>query len=177
MQKGATALAVLLMAAVVIGCAGKTVVWRAAPATVSARAADAEVTMAPLRQGNPFYTAFRLTIVNNGSTAVSVDWNGSEYRINDRPGGALWFNGITAQAIKEKSIPVDTVAPGDSLSRVVAPLQLIAIAPLKTNTRDASSFSAGQLPAGNNGVRLVLIRGNAAHTVFLPVTITADANQ
>jgi hypothetical protein len=173
----AAAAIIVVMASAVIGCAGKPVTWRAAPATVNASVADAQVTLAPLRQGNPFYSAFRLTVFNNGKTALDVDWNGSEYQINDMAGGALWFDGITAQAIREKSVPADTVAPGDTLSRVVAPIQLIAIAPLKASTRKTPAFSAGQLPAGKNSIRLVLIRGNKAHRVVLPVTITADETQ
>lgn len=177
MRKYAAFAAAAIMAVAAIGCAGKPVTWRAAPESVSARGVDTDIVMAPLRQDNPFYTAFRLTITNTGSTAVAVDWNRSGYLINDRAGGRLWFKGVTAQAIKEKSVPADTVAPGDTVSRVVAPLQLVAITPLKQSTRQESSFSAGQLPAGKNSIRLMLLRSQTDYPVTLSVTITADDSQ
>ena len=177
MKASVAYVAAAVMVLVAAGCAGKPVIWRAAPSTVSASAADADIVMEPLRQDNPFYTAFRLMITNTGSTDVAVDWNRSGYLINDRAGGRLWFKGVTAQAIREKSVPADTVAPGDTVSRVVAPLQLVAITPLKQSTRQESSFSAGQLPAGKNSIRLTLIRSQTDYPVILSVTITTDDTQ
>lgn len=165
------------MIVVAAGCAGKPLTWRAAPERVSASGVDTDIVMEPLRQDSPFFTAFRLSITNTGPSAVSVDWNASGYLFNDKPAGGLWFKGLSAKAIKEKSIPTDTVAPGENLSRVLAPLQLIAITPLKQSTRQEPSFSAGQLPAGKNSIRLTLIRNDTAVPVTLSVTITAHDAQ
>lgn len=163
----------VVMAVASFGCAGQPVVWNALPASVTANAADTEFIVEPLRQGNAFYSAFRLTARNSGDASVAVDWNRSGYLFNDRPGGALWFDGITAEAIRDRAVPMDAIAPGATLSRVVAPLQFIAITPLKQSTRNQSAFSAGRLPAGRNGVRVVLVRGETASTVSLSVTISA----
>ncbi len=108
-----------------------------------------------------------------GDAPMRVDWNRSSYRFNVKPGGALWVNGITAEAIRDGKVPIDDIAPGDELSRVVAPLKFIAITFLKQSTRSQAAFSTGQLPAGKNSIRLALIRGETARSVSLPVTISA----
>ena len=165
--------AIVIMAAASFGCAGQPVVWNAFPTSAAANAADVDVTLDPLKQGNSFYSAFRLTVKNTGDAPMAVDWNRSGYLFNDKPGGALWFNGITAEAIRERKVPADDIAPGATLSRVVAPLQFLAISPLKQSTRNQAAFSAGQLPAGKNSIRLVLVRGETARPVSLSITISA----
>ena len=174
MRKSAVYATVVILAAVLFGCAGAPVHWRANPETLSARADGTDITLEAIKQGNAFYSAFRLTITNGSNTAVTVDWNTSEYRYNEKPGGIFWFEGITAEAIKDKTIPVDKVPPGGSISRVIAPLQLIAITPIKQSKRQTPSFSAGRLPAGKNDVFLRLFRDATPQTVTLSIVISVD---
>lgn len=170
-------LTIMLMAAWTVaaaGCAGTSVTWHAVPDSVNASIDGVALTMVPLRQGNPFYSAFRLTVTNSGHRPVAVDWNRCEYRLDDRPGGRLWFKGLSEDAIREGRMPVDKVLPGESLSRVVAPIRLVAITPIRDSTRNLPAFSPGRLPAGKNAIRVTLIPLAETEPVSLTVTLTAD---
>ena len=161
---------------VVWGCAGKQISWVSTPASETVQTSDYEATLAPVKQGNPFFTAFRLRIVNRSVSTMDIDWNRCRYLFNDNPGGGLWFKGVTPEDLKNRTIPLERIDAGGSVEKIVAPVKLIAIAPVKrtAGTRPAASFSAGQLPAGSNGVYLTVLVNGKPVTQSVAVMITAD---
>lgn len=158
------------------GCAGKPVTWVSTPAADTVQTPVYEATLEPVKQGNPFYSAFRLRVVNTGGSPLDIDWNRCRYLFNDNAGGGLWFKGITPEDLKNRTIPMDPVPPGRTVEKIVAPVKLMAIAPVRrtAGTRPLPSFSAGKLPAGSNGVYLMVLEGGNPVPTRITVMITAD---
>ena len=64
--------------------------------------------------------------------------------------------------VKDPDKRYETVAPGSTYTKEIAPVKLIAYAPAKysmNSSRDNATFSAGPIPPGQNGIRLWLIQG------------------
>lgn len=146
-------------------------VWTAGPESreVDNRWFNARVE--PRKGASAFYSFFLLTITNKSDSDLVVDWNDSRYLFNGSPRGMLVFEGIDPQQVKTATVPSETIAPGAVFSRVVMPLERIAWRPLKENTTDRRGITPGMLPAGENGIRLVVRRDDGRMTLPLSVRI------
>jgi hypothetical protein len=158
------------------GCAGKPVTWVSTPAAETVQTPAYEATLEPVTQGNPFYSAFRLRLVNTGKSPLVIDWNRCRYLFNNKSGGGLWFKGVAPEDLKNRTIPLGRIDAGSSLEKIVAPMKLMAIAPYQrtAGTKPEASFSAGQLPAGSNGIYLMVLEGGNPRPQQITVMITAD---
>jgi hypothetical protein len=159
------------------GCAAATgpAAWRSSPATQAVVRSGYRVEFTAVKEGKPFYSAFAITIKNTGPEPLTVDWQATRYVHNDKPAGRFMFAGLAPEAIKG-ALPVDTLAPGQRLAREIWPIKLVAVAPYRENSVKAGSsgFSRGVLPAGKNGIRLILRTAGKTAVETLGVVIISE---
>ena len=169
---------VALIALAVVGCGGVPSAyrgaWNAAPQWREVDNAICKVRISPQKGGKAYYTFFLLSIENKSGAELTVDWNDSRYMHDGRAQGVLVFEGVDPKAVKNGSIPLETVAPGGSLTRELMPVRLIAWTPIRDNTANTRAITPGMLPAGENGVRLSLRQANARVTIPLSVVLTHE---
>lgn len=146
-----------VLLAVLCGCAPVPVQrWYSEPARQSAANQDLKVTIEPIKEGQPYYSAFLLTIENKTGDHMQIDWNATRYLHQGKDLGVFIFEGVGADRIKE-NIPPDDIPPGSTFTRMIFPLRTIAFLPGEQKTKqDQLGFMAGVLPAGENGIRLVI---------------------
>ena len=148
--------------------------WTANPDHVESEQLLFTARLTPQKSEAPFYTSFLLMVANKSEMELTVDWNASKYLFNGRAQGALVFQGIDPEGVKTGSVPPDKVAAGQVFTRRVMPLRLIAWNPLKENSSKTPNIRPGMIPAGRNGIRLV-IRHAGGHTVIpMSVQISRD---
>jgi hypothetical protein len=157
----------LLMVIVAAACASITGGhdWQSRPTVQTEKGPLVDVRLEPLKNGKRFFVAFRLDITNHSAHQVSIDWNKTRYLHNGRTNGAFVFRGIDPAAIKA-AIPPDTIAPGATFSREIFPAHLVAFTPMREEVLDAKGqgLFPGPLPAGENGIRLIITK-NGEETV------------
>ena len=68
------------------------------------------------------------------------------------------FEGINPQNISKLTIPDDIVPAGKTFSKEIAPYRMLARAPLRIKERSEGedAIKPGPLPAGENGIFLVI---------------------
>jgi len=170
-----TALVLCLLAAVISGgCASVTgpAKWTAQPAAQGVIRPDYRIEFRPVKRGKPYFSAFAFSIQNTAHETIVVDWQATRYLHDGTVNGRFMFEGITADIIRNV-LPRDRVAPGGRLTREIWPIKLVAMAPYRDQnvTAGKSGFSPGVLPAGRNGIRLVLRNGAKTVTETLSVII------
>jgi len=141
------------------GCASvPEVVWTSDPSIQSVNTDKYSIRFEPIKESGNFFEFFRLTIVNKSNQNILLDWNNTLYLHQGRENGKFGFAGIDPQAVQEGTVPPDTITPGDTLSRNIVPLKLIAFAPLSArNMKDrGAGIGGGIIPAGKNGARLAM---------------------
>lgn len=94
-----------------------------------------QLTLEPKKEEFNYYAFFRLTVANTSNAPIEIDWNQTYYLINGKRAKGFIFKGVTAEQIKEGTIPNDTVQPGASLVRDIAALRLITWAPIGDKKR------------------------------------------
>ena len=133
-------------------------IWRSEPPLQSVENQAFVASLEPVHKGKSFYTWFRFTLSNKGEKTLAIDWNKSRYLHNGRMSGIFIFEGLDPKTIKLRTIPADRVMPGATFTRLIAPQQLVAFAPLRERNVLAreEGISPGLIPAGENGIMLVL---------------------
>ncbi len=166
-------LAVLLT--VLFGCAPVPVQrWHSEPSSQSASGQDLKVTIEPVKEGNPYYSAFLLTIENKTGDNMQIDWNATRYLHQGKDLGVFIFKGVGAENIKGNIAP-DNLAPGSTFTRLIFPLRTIAFLPGEQKTKqDQLGFMAGVLPAGENGILLVINHEGRPISQRLSVRLRAE---
>lgn len=166
-----------ILMAMVWGCAAHTgpKQWNSHPATQAVVRPGYAIELSAVREDKPFFTAFAITIKNSGSQPLKVDWQKSRYLHKDKPNGRFMFAGLTNEAIKQ-ALPADTIAPGGRLAKKIWPINLVTFAPYRDGTVGAgtSGFSRGVIPAGENGIRLVLQTAGKAAVESLSIAISSS---
>ena len=160
------------------GCSGvqnpSNAVWIAQPEVVEVDNGLLSVSIAPQKGEYPYYAFFLLTLTNKSKTDLIVDWNASHYLFNGRPQGVLVFEGIDPVAVKNATVPPETVGPGAAFSLEIMPLRLIAWSPIKEKTAGGRSIFPGMLPIGDNGIRLAVRHESGHITIPLSVRISRE---
>lgn len=144
-----------------LGCAHSTpVVYFSRPEVQKASTEAFDAQIETLKLDNPFYVAFRLTVVNKGSGPIEINWDKTHYLINGKDYGLFVFQGIDPESIK-KGIPNEAVAAGEKLSRDIMPLKTLAFrGKNEIHKAGQSNFYPGILPNGANTVLLVVAQGD-----------------
>jgi hypothetical protein len=146
---------VLMM--IVLGCI-PTKIWTSHPEIQSSGNAYYDIQFEPLKKDNNFFEFFLLTVSNKSDKDLEIDWNRTRYIYNGKLYGGFAFEGIRPEDIKNSTIPSTVIFKGSRFSKEIAPIKLIAFVPLidKRLGPDHSGISPGPLPAGENGIFLVV---------------------
>ena len=144
------------------------------------RAANAifDVRIEPVKQGNPFYVAFQLTLTNKSAQPIAIDWNRSRYFSDGQDLGVFVFKGIDPESVKD-GIPEEIVAPGETLDKRISPYRTLAFRYGKDFVQaDQHRIYAGILPDGDNTVLLSVEQGGHVYEERLTVQLlTRDMAQ
>jgi len=152
-----TALSVIVLLFVASGCT-KTRVWTSTPQVSELGSSYCKVLFEPLTKEHTFYVLFRLEVANKTKKDLRIDWNKTRYLLNGRSHGGFVFEGIDPQNISKLTIPDDIVPAGEKFSKEIAPYTMLARAPLRIKERSEGeeAIKPGPLPAGENGILLVI---------------------
>ncbi|MDD5204284.1 MAG: hypothetical protein PHS17_02630 [Desulfobacterales bacterium] len=149
-------ISLIALACFAVSCAPARV-WESKPAVQEAVNKQFSVSLEPLREGETYFSVFRITVKNNTDADLEIDWNKTRYIHNGRTISGFAFQGIEPSDLKDGTIPSDTVSSGGSFRKDIAPTNLIAFKPLRDHTPEAhSGISAGMIPQGENSVLLVM---------------------
>lgn len=166
---------VLLIGLVLTSCGGPPNplkgTWIATPRYREADNSLCRVRITPQKGDKPYYAFFVLTLLNKSETELSIDWNKSRYVHDGRPQGMLVFEGIDPQAVKNQTVPEESVSPGDRLARNLMPMRLIAWSSIKEKTTNARAINPGMLPAGENGILLYLRQADGS-PITIPLSVS-----
>jgi hypothetical protein len=146
-------------------------IWISSPATQTADNPHYEAKIEPLKNGNKFFVSFRLVVINRTDKNMAVDWNKTQYLYNGRTHGVFVFDGIRPEDIKNLTIPMDTIASGQTFSKIISPFKLLARAPIKDRYTDKPVISPGIMPIGKNGIYLVVRQNGNEITEKMSVNI------
>jgi len=152
-----TALSVMVLLFVASGCT-KTRVWESTPQVSELGSSYYKVLFEPLTKDHTFYVLFRLEVANKTNKDLRIDWNKTKYLLNGRSHGVFVFEGIDPQNISKLTIPDDIIPAGEKFSKEIAPYTMLARAPLRIKERSEGeeAIKPGPLPAGENGILLVI---------------------
>jgi len=131
--------------------------WASIPPVQTGENHSLDVRFEPLKRDKRFFVSFRLDITNKSAQQLTIDWNKTKYLHNGSANGVFVFAGIDPATIKH-TIPPDTIAPGATFSREIFPVHLVAFTPLRGEVLDKNGkgLFPGPIPAGKNGIRLVV---------------------
>ncbi len=142
-------------------------IWLSTPQVQTMQSMSYTARLEPLKEGTDFFNWFRLTIVNKSEHNLEIDWNRSKYTFKGKDEGPFVFSGVNPDSVKNATIPGDVIPPGGTLARDIVPFKLIAFTPLREQSikTDRHNIVAGLIPAGVNGIFLVLRQdGKVART-------------
>ena len=126
----------------------------------------------PLSEGKNFFDSFRLSITNKTSNDLQIDWTKTRYLYNGRDLGIFVFKGIQPKDIKNLTIPPDIIPSGQSFSKEISPLKLIAREPLTGRGRNAGKITPGLIPSGESGILLFIKQNDTPIKEKMAVKIT-----
>lgn len=134
--------------------------WVSSPSVQEAGNKSFEATFEPLKGDKKFFVSFRLSVRNKTDEALKIDWNKTRYVYKGRPYGGFVFYGIDPATIKD-SIPPDLIAPGELFSKEIFPTNLVAFTPIRRDVlnKKGRGIYPGPIPAGENGIYLVILQG------------------
>jgi len=132
--------------------------WTSIPSVRAGENRVFDARLEPLKQDKQFFVSFRLDIMNKTGRTLTIDWNKTRYVHNGRAGGPFVFKGIDPKTIRN-AIPPDTIGPGETFSREIFPAGLVAFTPMREEVLDRKGrgLFPGPLPAGRNGIHLVVV--------------------
>lgn len=131
-----------------------------------------------LRKSHNFYVSFQLDVTNKTEQDLRIDWNKTRYILNGRSNGGFVFKGMDPQNISKQTIPDDIVPAGKTFSKEVSPYRMLARTPLRHKERSEGEdvFKPGPLPAGENGILLVIYQDimEIAEKVTIRIAVTEE---
>jgi hypothetical protein len=108
----------------------------------------------PLSEGKNYFDSFRLKIINKTQKNLEIDWNKTRYLYNGHDIGVFVFKGIKPENIKSLTIPPDIIPSGQSFTKDITPLKLLAREPITGKSIKAGKITSGPIPTGKNGIFL-----------------------
>ncbi len=153
MKNASRTISIIVTLIILSGCA-PTRIWTSTPpvTTIENRLFRAE--LLPLSDDKNFISQFRLLVWNRSDDSLEIDWAATRYVYQGRSQGRFIFEGLDENTVNDP--PADIVPAGDRLMKVIAPVRLLAVKPLKSDVRQTTDFSAGPLPEGESGIALVI---------------------
>jgi hypothetical protein len=148
--------------------------WRSEPLDQSIAASGLRVAFEPLKENDEYFVGFRLTLHNEGTTPLTLDWNQTHYLHNGRDLGLFIYRGIDPATV-QGHIPPEVVPAAGSFTQEIFPLRTIAFLPSsETPKQGQRGFIPGILPSGENGILLVLDRNGQESRQKLSVRLRAE---
>jgi len=134
--------------------------WVSSPSVQKGGNQSFEARFEPLKGDKKFFVSFRLSVRNKTDKSLEIDWNKTRYIYKGQPYGGFVFYGIDPATIKD-SIPPDLIAPGELFSKEIFPTNLVAFTPIREQVLDkkGKGIYPGPVPAGENGISLVILQG------------------
>lgn len=126
----------------------------------------------PLADGNIYFHKFRLKVINKTGKDLEIDWNKTRYIYNGRDIGVFVFKGIQPENIKNSTIPPDTISAGQSFTKDISPLKLLAREPLTGKGAKAGKITYGPIPTGESGIFLFIRQNGNTIKEKIAVKIT-----
>ena len=157
---------------ILTGCA-TTEIWTSRPEIQTTSNPFFNARLKPLTQDFNYYVAFLLKVENITGNPIEIDWNKCRYLLNGQSNGIFVFKGIDRSTLKDSTIPTDIIPPGKAFSKEIVPYKMLARAILKSTRRDEDekSIYPGPLPAGKNGILLVIRQNGKELRKILTVQI------
>jgi hypothetical protein len=110
----------------------------------------------PLAEGKNYFDRFRLRVTNRTQKDLEIDWNKTRYIYNGRDIGVFVFEGIKPENIKNLTIPADIIPAGESFTKDITPLKLLAREPITGKGAKAGQITTGPIPTGESGIFLFI---------------------
>ena len=150
---------VVLMILLAPACKQRNV-WMSTPIHQTLNSRSFDVGLQPVKKNADYFNWFRLTVKNKTAGDLEIDWNRTRYIHNGKDAGLFIFEGVVPESVKNSTIPTAVIPAGSTLTRDIAPFRLIAFAPLREQTIDTErpNITAGVIPEGENGLRLVILQ-------------------
>ena len=124
-----------------------------------------------LKEGQGFFVTFRLVVTNKTKKDLNLDWENSFYLLNSSEKGRFLWDGVTWDGLKEmRGQPLVPIAPGDTLTAVIFPKQLLGRA--SGRAPGGVQYTQGALPEGENGIGLVVRQNGKVIREKMVVTIS-----
>ena len=162
MKKCSVALG-LLATMIILNSCSSAKIWTSTPLIQSTSNQYFATQFEPIRVEGEFINGFRLTVTNKSSQNLTVDWNATLYLFNNKNNGRFVFEGIDGKNVNNP--PSDNIAAGNTLRKDIFPLKLIAWRQ-GPGFANLPAFSPGPVPAGQNGILLVVSRnGEQIHRI------------
>ena len=154
-------------------------IWVSTPTHQTLNSQSYEVGLEPLKKDADFFNWFRLTVVNKTGKDMEIDWNRTRYLHNGKDAGLFVFAGVVPESVKNATIPGAVITAGSTFTRDIAPHKLIAFTPLREQTIDTeqNNIIAGLIPAGENGIFLVILQDGKSARVRIAVNIESREAQ
>ncbi len=153
---------VLVLLIVLTACAPTKKIknWVSSPSVQKGGNKSFEARFEPLKGDKKFFVSFRLSVRNKTDKGLKIDWNKTRYIYKGQPHGGFVFYGIDPATIKD-SIPPDLIAPGKLFSKEIFPANLVAFTPIREEVlnKKGRGIYPGPIPAGENGISLVILQG------------------
>jgi hypothetical protein len=164
---------VILLALAVTGCAAVEV-YSSSPAVQKMSNDHFSVELEPqLQEGQNFFTSFRFAFTNKTKKDLHVDWENTFYLLNGRRSGRFLWEGVVWDALKKiRNQPLVPVAAGDTVTAVIFPKSLAGRSKIGTTT--GLQYTRGPLPAGQNGMLLVVRQNEREIREKIVVKITTQ---
>ena len=154
-----------------VGCAAN-MISVSEPAVQTVVKPEYEIQFKPLKQGGRAFSVFRLMIKNQTHEPLQIDWHKSPYLFNGERHGMFVSKDSEPGNVRDPEKRYETIEPGASYSKNIAPMELVAYAYSKyTQGIDTPPFSAGPIPAGKSGMLLVLRQNEREFTERIEVDI------
>ncbi len=110
--------------------------------------------------------------MNKTRKDLEIDWNKTRYLYNGRDIGVFVFVGIKPENIKNSTIPPDTIPAGQSFTKDISPLKLLAREPLTGKGAKAGKITSGPIPNGESGIFLFIKQNGNTIKEKITVKIT-----
>jgi hypothetical protein len=145
----------IYLALALIGCAAVQV-YSSSPEVQKISNDYFHVELEPLLQESQnFFTSFRFVVTNKTKKDLHVDWENSFYLFNGCRRGRFLLEGVDWDALKRiRNQPLVPVAAGDTVTAVIFPKSLVGRSRITSTT--GLRYTRGPLPAGENGIFLVI---------------------
>jgi hypothetical protein len=131
----------------------------------------------PLAEGKNYFDSFRLKLVNKTGKNLEIDWNKTRYIYNGRDIGVFVFKGIQPENIKNSTIPPDTIPAGQTFTKDISPLKLLAREPVTGRGLNAGKITSGPIPTGESSIFLFIKQNGNTIKEKMTVKITEQKVQ